>query len=386
VRNLIKGLVWSLLILTALSIVYRNAYAETEQEKFERLTKEIEQYEGEINKLKSQASTLSNLIAQYDAQIRLTTLKITQTEEKILLLGGRIDQLEVSLQSLTNAFSSRVVRTYKMSRLSAPYLLVVSSPDLTSAFTSYQYLKKIQNADHELLLRLEKAQASYEEEKTDQERLQKELEDQKKVLGSQKAAKTNLLEQTKNDERKYQQLLAQVRAEFEAIQAIIAGKGDENEVGKVSQGARIASIIQGPSCNSSGSHLHFIISQNGAVQNPFSYLKNGVDFENCSGSSCGSSDGDSFNPSGLWDWPINPRVKYSQGYGPTWATRNTWVGNIYNFHNGIDINSPSSEIKAVRSGTLYRGSYSGSNGCRLRYVRVHHDENGMDTYYLHINY
>ena len=385
-RNLIKGLVWSLLILTALSIVYRNAYAETEQEKFERLTKEIEQYEGEINKLKSQASTLSNLIAQYDAQIRLTTLKITQTEEKILLLGGRIDQLEVSLQSLTNAFSSRVVRTYKMSRLSAPYLLVVSSPDLTSAFTSYQYLKKIQNADHELLLRLEKAQASYEEEKTDQERLQKELEDQKKVLGSQKAAKTNLLEQTKNDERKYQQLLAQVRAEFEAIQAIIAGKGDENEVGKVSQGARIASIIQGPSCNSSGSHLHFIISQNGAVQNPFSYLKNGVDFENCSGSSCGSSDGDSFNPSGLWDWPINPRVKYSQGYGPTWATRNTWVGNIYNFHNGIDINSPSSEIKAVRSGTLYRGSYSGSNGCRLRYVRVHHDENGMDTYYLHINY
>ena len=174
-RNLIKGLVWSLLILTALSIVYRNAYAETEQEKFERLTKEIEQYEGEINKLKSQASTLSNLIAQYDAQIRLTTLKITQTEEKILLLGGRIDQLEVSLQSLTNAFSSRVVRTYKMSRLSAPYLLVVSSPDLTSAFTSYQYLKKIQNADHELLLRLEKAQASYEEEKTDQERLQKEL-------------------------------------------------------------------------------------------------------------------------------------------------------------------------------------------------------------------
>ena len=122
------------------------------------------------------------------------------------------------------------------------------------------------------------------------------------------------------------------------------------------------------------------------MQNPFSYLKNGVDFENCSGSSCGSSDGDSFNPSGSWDWPINPRVKYSQGYGPTWATRNTWVGNIYNFHNGIDINSPSSEIKAVRSGTLYRGSYSGSNGCRLRYVRVHHDENGMDTYYLHINY
>lgn len=359
--------------------------AETESEKLERLSREIQQYESEISKLKSQASTLSNQIAQYDAQIRLTTLKITQTEEKILLLGGRIDQLETSLQALTRAFTSRVVQTYKMSRLNEPYVLVMSAPDLEVAVSSFHYLQKIQESDRDLLVRLEKAQISYEEEKVDQEELQKELEDQKVVLGAQKSAKANLLEQTRNDEKRYQSLLASARSEFEAIQAIIAGKGTEEEVGKVGQGQRIASIIQGASCNSSGEHLHFIVSANGNTQNPFSHLR-GVDFENCSGSSCGSADGDPFNPSGSWDWPINPRVRFSQGYGSTWAVRNTWVGNIYSFHNGIDINSDSAEVKAVRAGTLYRGSYSGSSGCRLRYVRVDHDEGDLDTFYLHVNY
>lgn len=361
--------------------------AETETEKFERLSNEIQEYEAEISRLKSQADTLSNQIAQFDAQIRLTTLKISQTEEKILLLGGRIDQLETSLQTLTRAFTSRAVRTYKMARLNEPYAFIISSPDLDAAVSSFHYLQKIQESDRDLLVRLEKAQSTYEEEKTDQEELQLELEEQKSVLGAQKSAKAYLLEQTKNDEKKYQELLAQARAEYEAIQAIIAGRGEEEEVGKVSQGERIATIIQGPSCNSSGAHLHFIVSNNGNTDNPFNYLRGGVDFENCSGSSCGSSDGDAFNPGGSWDWPINPKIKFTQGYGFTWAINNTWVGRIYSFHNGIDLNSDSSSvIKAVQSGTLYRGSYSGSGGCRLRYVRVDHDDSDLDTFYLHINY
>lgn len=364
-----------------------SARAETEQEKLQRLTNEIEQYEKEIGRLRSEGTTLSNQIAQYDAQIRLTTLKITQTEEKISLLGRRIDQLEVSLQALSSAFKSRVLRTYKMSRLNEPLLFLITSSDISSAFSSFHYLQRIQESDRGLLLRLETAQSSYNDEKVDQEELQKELEEQKKVLGAQKAAKANLLAQTKSDEKKYQSLLASVRAEFEAIQAIIAGKGQEERVGAVATGVRIAAVIQGSSCNSSGAHLHFIVAQNGNTQNPFNYLRAGVDFENCSGSSCGSSDGDSFNPGGSWDWPINPKIKYSQGYGSTWAVRNTWVGRIYNFHNGIDISSQSSsEVKAVRSGTLYRGSYFGSKGCRLRYVRVDHDDSDLDTFYLHVNY
>jgi peptidoglycan hydrolase CwlO-like protein len=380
--------------LTLIGSVFGARYISTvvlaqsvDQQRLEELSQQISQYEQELQRLKSQADTLSNQIAQYDAQIKLTTLKISQVEEKISLLGGRINQLEGSLQSLSQAFVSRVVYSYKMTRLHEPFLMIITSPDLSTAFSSYQYLQRIGESDRQLLVRLQNAQVTYEEEKKTQEELQQELQVQKNALGAQKVAKATLLEQTKNNEKKYQELLASARAEFEAIQAIVAGKGTETEVGHVNEGDKIATIIQGPSCNSSGTHLHFTISQDGNTQNPFGYLNASISVENCSGSSCGSSDGDSFNPSGSWNWPISSPIKFFQGYGSTWAIKNTYIGRVYSFHNGIDVNSlAGSDVKAVKAGILYQGSYSGTNGCRLRYVRVHHDEGGLDSFYLHINY
>jgi len=361
--------------------------SQSEEEKLQKLKTEIEQYEAELKRLSGQAATLQNQIAQFDTQIKLTQLKISETEEKISLLGGRIDRLSQSAEVLSNAFNTRVVETYKIVKLGQPLYILISSQNLTQAVTSYHYLRRIQSEDMVLLRKLQDTKKEYQEEKTDQEKLQNELEKQKAILASQKNAKASLLAQTRNDEKKYQQLLASARSEFEAIQAIIAGRGDEEKVGQVSQGARIASIIDGPSCNSSGRHLHFIVKDGASVQNPFSFLRAGVDFENCSGSSCGSSDGDSFNPTGSWDWPISPKIKFTQGFGSTWAVRNTWVGRVYSFHNGIDIDSSSStEIRAVKAGTLYRGSYTGGGGCRLRYVRVDHDDSNIETYYLHVNY
>jgi hypothetical protein len=246
-------------------------------------------------------------------------------------------------------------------------------------------LQKIQEADRDLLQRLQTAQNTYKGEKTDQEQLQKELNTQKANLNSQKAAKAALLAVTKNSEKTYQSLLAQALAEYQALQGISAGKGIETEVGKVNTGGRIASMIDGPSCNSSNTHLHFWVRQSGEDKNPFNYLKGGTSYENCSGSSCGSSDGDAFNPGGSWDWPINPTIKFNQGYGYTWAVRYTWVGKIYSFHNGIDISGGSLEVRAVQNGTLYKGFYN-AGACALKYVRVQHDEGDMSTYYLHVDY
>lgn len=374
------------LFLAGVQMLYKDPtpiYAQTEAERAARLADQIESYQNEIKKLNSQAATLSNQIAQYDAQIKLTELKISQIEEKVYQLSGRIDQLGVSLVSLTKAFEERAVQTYKMSLFSEAYFLL-SANDLNSMVASYRYLKRIQEEDRSLVKRLTTAQNEYKQEKTQQVDLQAQLTDQKDVLDSQKLAKGKLLEQTKNDEKKYQSLLAKARTEYDSIQAVLAGKGEEVKVGTVSKGERIATIIPGPSCNSSGGHVHFMVSKGGVAQNPFPYLKP-VDSDNCSGSSCGSSDGDPLNPSGNWDWPISPKIRMFQGYGTTWAVRNTYVGKIYNFHNGIDINGASPEVRAVQSGTLYRGSYGGIDGCRLRYVRVAQGD-GLDTFYLHINY
>jgi murein DD-endopeptidase MepM/ murein hydrolase activator NlpD len=119
-----------------------------------------------------------------------------------------------------------------------------------------------------------------------------------------------------------------------------------------------------------------MVQNNSGVQNPFSYLKS-VDYDNDSG-------GDSFNPTGSWDWPIRPRIDFNQGYGKTWAIANTWVKRIYSFHNGIDISSQDTSVYATHKGTLFRGAFKG--GCTLKYVRVENKADNIETYYLHVNY
>ncbi len=349
------------------------------------IQKKIAETEKLITDTQKRASTLQNEILYQDKQIELTILKISQTETEIESLSGQINSLEMSLAGLSEVFAQRVVASYKIKRLGEPVTLLLSASNVSDFISRLHYLQKIQANDRETLVQMQTTQSNYEGQREKREELKTKLESQSAKLAAQKAQKQYLLQVTRNDEKKYQQLLSAAKAELEAIQAIIAGKGSETEVGSISQGSRIASIIQGSSCNSSGGHVHFIVSKNGITENPFSYLKS-VDYENCSGSSCGSGDGDPFNPQGQWDWPISPKIKYSQGYGTTWAVNNSWVGKIYNFHNGIDINSDNSEVRAVRSGILFRGSYSGSSGCSLRYVRVDHADSDLDTFYLHINY
>jgi peptidoglycan hydrolase CwlO-like protein len=185
----------------------------------------IAEYEEKISSLTKAANTLSNQIAQFNTQIDLTILKISQTEEKIALLGGRIDSLATSLASLTASFNSRAVETYKMARFGDPVLVLISSPNLTEAVLRFHYLEKIQEADRDLLGRLTSAQTDYKNQKTEQEKLQEELTAQKASLDSQKAAKAQLLAVTQNDEKKYQELLAEAKAQLAAFQKFVSSQG-----------------------------------------------------------------------------------------------------------------------------------------------------------------
>ena len=203
----------------------RLTWAQSDNEKIDEINKRIGEYQERIKRLQQEANTLSNQIAQFNAQIDLTQLQITKTEEKILLLGDRIDQLDSSLSDLSGAFSSRAVATYKITKFGGNILSLVISDNLTNVVSNFFYLRKIMAADRELLVRLQSAQNTYKSEKTEQESLQDELNEQKKVLGAQKTAKANLLSVTKSDERKYQQLLAQARTELAAFKRFVSSQG-----------------------------------------------------------------------------------------------------------------------------------------------------------------
>ncbi len=340
---------------------------------------QINQYQGKINALKVQSNTLSNQIAQFDAQIRLAELKIQETEGQISLLVTRIDQLQGSLDSLSNAYEARVKESYKMGRVGEPILILITAPDLDNAVTRFHYLRKLQEADHNLLIKLASAQKNYKKDKTDFEVLKKNLQNEKDNLDSQKAAKSNLLSVTRNDEAKYQQLLQSAQAELEAIQTIISGQGVETQVGHVNEGDKIASIIVGLSACSSGTHLHFQVSQSQQNQNPANFLiPKSIIWDN-------KPDGP-FSFGGSWQWPVNDPIRITQGYGMTYYAK---ILNYYGGapHTGIDMLNDNGDltVKAVKNGTLYRGGVP-CKGDTLRYVHVHNDDAGLDTFYLHVNY
>jgi septal ring factor EnvC (AmiA/AmiB activator) len=344
------------------------------------LSERINCYQNEIAKLSSQSKTLSNQIAQFDAQIRLATLKISQTEEQITLLGGRIDRLEGSLDALTQAYSSRTVETYKMIRVGDPILILISAPDLNEAVARFNYLKKIQESDRDLLNRLQTAQTSYQGQKTDQEKLQAQLTTQKANLDSQKKAKNQLLTQTTNDEKKYQQLLAQAYAEKAAVDAaLIAG----TKVGPVKKGDPIALVGNTgyPSC-STGKHLHFEVRKGGTWTDPSQYV-NSHQVVNCQDYTCGTGISPNYVTlgSGSWDWPISDPIYLTQFYGHTpFSWRYAYSGQI---HTGYDLVPKSSDvIRAPADGDLFRSAeLCGSSVINIAYI-----EHGNDviSLYLHV--
>lgn len=372
-----KKLLGLLLGIICLGLIFLNFGHNVSGKTVEEIQKEIEQYEQELQKLTAQSKTLANQIAQFDAQIRLTTLKIAQTEEKINLLGGRIDQLEVSLSSLTTAFSTRAVETYKMNRFGDPVYFMVSADNLGEIVSRYHYLQRIQKADHDLLERLQKAQTIYVGEKEDQEVLQDELETQNSRLVVQKQEKANLLAVTRNDERRYQQLLESARAEL----AVVLGQGKETYLRDVSEGETIGRVIPSASGCSSGQHLHFEVHQGGSIKNPDQFLKPiSYSYEY-------SADQYSYygtiNPSGSWSWPMNEPIHINQAYGTHGFAQSFYPGGI---HHGYDLDSGSSTIvKAVKPGKLYAGSYQcgGRYPGALLYAKVDHGD-GIISWYLHM--
>lgn len=348
------------------------------------LEKKISEYQSKLQEIKQQKNTLSSQIQYMDTQIYLTSLQINQTEEKIVntgkeidLLGSRIEGLDQSLDYLSKVLIKRIIEGYKKKPLSI-FSILFDNKNANDFLNEVKYLKTAQDNTQKLLYTVQETKTNAEEQKklreekkVELDKLNENLEQQKVDLDNQKLTKQRILTDTQNDERTYQSLLAKAQVEYAAIQGIVSGAGTETQIREVKKGDTIASIISGPSCNSSGSHLHFIVQDGGSVRDPFGYLKS-VDNINDSG-------GDTWNPSGSWDWPISPTIQFHQGYGVTWFVR---AYGWYNFHNGIDISGSSDNVYAVADGILYRGSYS--VGCALSYVKLAHKDSNVATLYLHV--
>jgi peptidoglycan hydrolase CwlO-like protein len=368
--------------------------AQSDQDEYLNCNKDKQScWESKIKESQNAAVSLSSTISILNGQINIQQLQIDQTlaeinklEREITDLTNRISGLNLSLDRLSTVFIERVQAQYKRQHLS-PLQILLKSSSISQTMSQFKYLHQAQEQTTTAMHQAETQKQTYDEQKLLKEAKQAEIEKKRKTLEQQRAGLTKqrseqqfLLQETKNNEAEYRRELEKTMAELGAIQSIIAGQGAESKVGDINQGDRIASIIVGSSTCSTGSHLHFEVVKDGMHRDPAGYLKNvSVQWSN-------SPDG-AFGLGGDWEWPVDNPAKINQGYGMTYYAR---VKRSYGGepHTGIDMISKDSgnyAIKAVKAGTLYRGSIKCGGG-QLRYVKVDHKDDAYTTYYLHVNY
>ena len=230
-----------LLVLLALFFLTPNFI---QAQNVDELQEQINQYTKKLNELGTAKNTLSNQIKLLDSQYQLTLLKITQTETSIKVLEKEIDQLsveigklEIKINQLSVEYIHQTVQSYKLQK-KIPSFAYIFTSGLNTFLEQHQYISAIQKNSQQNLINLETIRTNYDEQKTvkakkqdELETLQKTLATQKVSLTSQKAAKNSLLESTKNDEKKYQSLLAEAQSQLAALKNFSSSAGGSTCLG-----------------------------------------------------------------------------------------------------------------------------------------------------------
>lgn len=236
---------------------------------------EIKKLEDQLNKTREQEKTLTSQLKYIDTQTQLTEIKIQEAQfqlkrldKEIEELSNRIVRVSSSLDKISEILLSRIVETYKYSNVTF-IDLIFSTGGFADLLQKVKYIEVAQANDKKILYQLQATKSTYNDQKQDKEnrieqqrKLTKNLEQYQKELENQKKQKDELLGVTQNDEKKYQNELARLKADVASISQAISNIGVK--IGPVSKGETIAAM--GSSGCSTGPHVHFELYENAKVE------------------------------------------------------------------------------------------------------------------------
>jgi murein DD-endopeptidase MepM/ murein hydrolase activator NlpD len=195
------------------------------------LEKEIAQYEAQVTLTSKQAATLKGLIStlditkkKLDTQITQTQNKISATELTINKLGGEIKTQKSAINQNTEALGETMRR---MNQTDDETLLesILANSSVSVFLNEIQNLTEIQNSVKDHINTLKKLKQDLQNKQTDSEKNKQNLVGFKSDLSSQKKAvvydtqvKNQLLADTKSQEANYQKQLTEKKALRDAVE------------------------------------------------------------------------------------------------------------------------------------------------------------------------
>ena len=199
-----------------------------------QLEKEIAEFQQKLTATKGQSATLKTELARLEAtkkkletDVVLTRKKIDAAALNIQKLGGEIltSSQKIDKSEAAIAEALRALRHGDRENLTFVFLEHDTLSDFLGGVAGLESLQS-KLSDH--VAELRRTKSSYEAQKTQSEKekeqlasLQVKLTDQRKIVAQNQTQKNTLLAQTQNQEKTYQQLLADRMAKKNAVEAEI---------------------------------------------------------------------------------------------------------------------------------------------------------------------
>ncbi len=305
----VSAVIAVILFFAPITLVHAESLESTRQQ-YNSASKQGNDIQNNVNQQAAIAATIEGQIAAMNNQITAVSARIADTKAQITDVNAQIMDVKAKMavkQQILNAY----IQEQYYSPAPSAFELVVSASSLSEVVDNKEYLDRAQEHINGLLAEVQAIKKILDAKKGDLTKLSDTLAIEQAGLDQQRVAKSQLLEQTRGEQAKYEQMLRDnqaARARLSATIATLAGNGPLQSKGYVTRGTRIGS--EGSTGFSTGCHVHWGTYSNGRAVNPHPYLN-----------------------SGRIGWPKIGGVT-TQGYGPA-----GWSNPVYSFHDGIDISS-----------------------------------------------
>lgn len=207
-----------------------NRQIQEQETKRAELERQAQEYQQVIDQKQGEIKTLNNQIAIFNAQIGKLGIDINITEDDISQTNLEILQLEYGIDETQNDILDQkdnlagVIQGIAEFDQTSQLQMILESEDFSDFFNQVMYLENLQNGVQEKVDNLKslKEKLTYnkstkEDKKQKLESLKNRLNQQKVSLASQRNSKSSFLNYTKGEEKRYQEMLANIEAQKKSL-------------------------------------------------------------------------------------------------------------------------------------------------------------------------